>query len=448
MRRLTDRRLWLAVAGVAVAGGMLLSFTDSENPLNPAGWFRSSPQWAEQEDGPDDSSSGSGAGGTSGKDRASKAVRRGGAGGRPGQRDLAGVRSRERAAGGGDAEGGPPGIPPPEIKEWGLRLVAQQKSSHAVTADELNRYLNSVTPENWKEALEAILPLYDTLHHDRWGGVMRRMGAVAGRDVMEHFRPGNTLVDYEGYGARHAMRAWAGADREAALHYIESLPEGRFRDGMVIGFLRAGGNVTASSLETFYEQLPQSLWPQIAAAQRDMIRWEPPNANAAVKEWLADTGRTHGADSARYRMVQEAVDLHLLEGAMWDKNATDVSALTKEYFARDRGAVTDRTLNTALQNQARFEPQQAMELATAQLADRPTLAVSVPVIMSNWAAADSGAAGDWLNGHRTSPVYDQAAAAYALELRSEDQIAASSWAATIKSEALRRATQRKITDAK
>lgn len=354
-----------------------------------------------------------------------------------GRKEAPGKRGRLDAA-----AKGPPGKSGAEMKEWGSKIVAM-KGSPQLDA-ELEKFLTGITPENWREAAEAALPLYDFLHPDKWAAVMVRLGAVAGRDAMERFKPSNTLVQYEGYGARSAMRGWTMTDRAAAEAFVESLPEGRYRDGMGIGFLRGIDEASTASLEKLYDQLPRSLWPQISAAQRDMVRWETPGSDAGMNNWLAGVESSAGHDSERFKVAQETFDLHFLESAMWDKNAAKVASLTNAYLDRPSNETTDRVLNTALASLSSFEPAQALDLVQANSSKRPALEQSIPTIFTDWASRDSGAAGDWLNAHSSVGFYDSAAAAYAVGIKKDDPAAAQAWAGTIKSPVLRETTLKNL----
>lgn len=67
-----------------------------------------------------------------------------------------------------------------------------------------------------------------------------------------------------------------------------------------------------------------------------------------------------------------------------------------------------------------------------RLASRPGFPRSAAeAAMSQWVATDSGAAGDWLNAHRTSPAFTEYVWAYAMNLAVEDPDAARQWAALL-----------------
>ncbi|MDB6135967.1 MAG: hypothetical protein JWM59_4210 [Verrucomicrobiales bacterium] len=321
-----------------------------------------------------------------------------------------------------------------EMKEWAGRIVAL-KGSPQLEA-ELEEFMIQLTPDNWREAIDTALPLYDFLHPDKWGALMMRVGAVGGEASARHFRPDNELVDYEGFGSRNVVRGWAAVDRAAAQAFVESLPEGRYRDGMGIGFLWGIDEASVASLDKLYDRLPKGLWPQIAAAQRDMARWESAGPESGVEGWLARTEAEFGRDSERFRVAQETADLHFLEGAMWDKDSGKVENLTNEYLNRSGKLTTDRVLRTALTSLGQLDPVKSLDLVLANLSTHPVLGSSVPMIMTDWTKRDTGAPGNWLNANQDAPVYDKAAAYYAWGIKKEDPAAAKAWAGTIKSASL------------
>lgn len=359
----------------------------------------------------------------------------------PGKEEVApdSKPGKKDPAGGSDAAPGKSGA---EMKEWAARVVALKGKPELKT--ELELFIGSITAENWRETADSALPLYDFLDPDQWGELMIRLGAAGGQAAAERFKPANLLMEYEGYGSRGAMRGWAVADRAAAQAFLESLPEGRYRDGMGVGFFHAIDEASVASLEKMYDQLPRSLWPQIAATQRDMARWEAAGPDSGVEGWVSRTEAQFGKDSERFRVVQETADLHYLEGAMWHKDSAAVEALTREYFERPGNQTTDRVRNTALQHLGQLDPTAALDLAQDNFAAHPALKQSIPAVISGWTGKDSAGPGNWLNGHSDSVIYDPAVVAYIKSVSAQDPAAAQAWAKTIKSDSLRAATLKQL----
>ena len=319
----------------------------------------------------------------------------------------------------------------PAVMRERAAAMAKIKDKESIAA-EFKLFVGDITAENWDDAFEGILKnLYGKglMAPGSWEALMARLGEVAGKQAMEKFRPGDVLMGYECYSARLAMQSWAAKDVEAAKQYFLSLPDGRFKDGMGIGLFQAMAGRDRAGLEGLFQTLPEAYWNQIATNLRDVIRWESgPNP---VPNWLQQTEAALGKDSAQYKAVKQAADLHDLEHAEFSNLPLRLGQLAAGYFG-DPANVSDRVLSTSALALAGSQPSQAMDYVNGLAKQRPALSTTVPGIVSAWAKADLGAPGEWLNGHRQSSLYDDAAAAYVNQLKTEDPTAARQWAETIR----------------
>lgn len=310
-------------------------------------------------------------------------------------------------------------------------VMAKIKDKASLAA-EFKLFVGDITAENWDETFEGVLQnLYGKdLGPGAWEAMMAKIGDVGAKAAMEKFRPGDPLMGYECYSARWAMQGWATKDAEAAKQFFLTLPDGRYKDGMGIGLFQAMAGRNRASLEGLFQTLPEAYWNQIATNLRDVIRWE--SGLNPVPTWLQQTEATLGKDSAQYRAVKQAADLHELEHGEFGKLPLRLGQLAAGYFANPTD-VSDRVLSTsalALAS-AGSQPGQAMDYVASLGSQRPRLTATVPGIVSAWVKADLGAPGEWLNAHPQSPLYDDAAVAYVKELKSEDPNAARQWAQTI-----------------
>jgi hypothetical protein len=327
-------------------------------------------------------------------------------------------------------------------------VLAKIKDKDSLSA-EFKLFVADLTAENWKAAFDGILKnLYGKglMGPGSWEALMAKIGQVAGNEAMENFRPADLLMGYEAYSARLAMQSWAAKDVEAAKQYLLTLPDGRFKDGMGIGLFQAMAGRDRAGLEGLFRTLPEAYWPQIAANLRDVIRWEQSRGGHPVRDWLQQTESALGKDSAQYRAVKQAAELHELEGAEFGKQPLRMAQLASEYFGNPTN-VSDRVLSTSALALAGSQPQQALDYVDSLGGKRPALAATVPGIVTAWAKVDLGAPGEWLNQHPHSPFYDDTAAAYAQELKHEDPAASLQWAETIHDVGRKQATL-KIINAK
>ncbi len=320
---------------------------------------------------------------------------------------------------------------PAEMRLRGEAIMRLKLDKNALATAFLE-FTSDLTGENWVEAFEGIYPVYGKglLPQNAWEDMMRKIGTLAGAEAMEKFRPQDSLMDYEAYGSRFAMEGWARSDPAAARNYLESLPDGRFKDGLAMGFFPTLVKPDRSGLESLFTALPESYYPQIATALREKVRWEEPQGIPAVQNWLEAAGDRYGKDSPAHRAIQQAAQVDLLEHAEYDKNPGLAALAAGELFANP-SAATDRALDMGLRVLSDSQPRLAFQYLEQTLASRPKLADNVPAMVERWTREDLGGPGDWLNTNRNSPLYASTVQAYAKVLNKEDPAAAQQWLSTL-----------------
>lgn len=289
-----------------------------------------------------------------------------------------------------------------------------------------------LTRENWKEAFEGVAPVYGKglLPKDGWENFMRKIGELAGAEGLEKFRPHDPLMFYEGYGSRFAMEGWTRRDPIAARAYLESLPDGRFKDGLAMGLFSTMTPNDRAGLERLFKELPEAYYPQIATALREKVRWEQPQGIPAVQNWLTAAEGTYGRDSAAWRAIQQAAQVDLLEHAEYDKNPGLAAQTAADVFANIDQS-TERVLDMSLRVLADSQPALALQYLEQHLDSRPQLAGNLQEMIGRWAEQDLGGPGDWLNAHKDSMLYSPGVQAYAKVLAKENPAAAKQWLTTL-----------------
>jgi hypothetical protein len=298
-------------------------------------------------------------------------------------------------------------------------------------ADQFTTLITELTKENWEEAASELLPLCGQVPMGHWFDLMRRIGALGEAQAMNRFKPNDPLIDYDTYHARFAMEGWAKNDQAAALAYVLSLPEGRYRDGMAIGLFRAMTDYSRDGLDGLFNKLNPKLWPEIAAALRDVIRWEPTHKLPPVELWMREAVESEPPDSLKLKAIKQAADLNLLENAVHAKQPEDIQLITTNFFSNHREH-SDRVLSTALRNLASYQPENALNTLENTFKNRPQLKENLPHIIRAWSHLDLGGPGDWLNANPQAALYSDILPIYAAELQQESPEAAQKWLHTKK----------------
>jgi hypothetical protein len=321
---------------------------------------------------------------------------------------------------------------PAEMRSRG-EAITRLKDDRKALGEAFLELSADLTKENWREAFEGVSPVYGKglLPKDGWENFMRQIGRLAGAEVLEKFRPHDPLMYYEGYGSRFAMEGWTRSEPAAARSYLESLPDGRFKDGLAMGMFSAMTTNDRPGLERLFKELPEAYYPQIATALREKVRWEQPQGIPAVQHWLTAAEATYGRDSAAWRAIQQAAQVDLLEHAEYDKNSGLAVQTAADVFA-NHSQYTDRVLDMSLRVLADSQPAQAFQYLEQHVGSRPQLAGNLPEMIGRWAEQDLGGPGDWLNAHKNSALYAPGVQAYAKLLAKENPAAAQQWLSTLR----------------
>lgn len=298
----------------------------------------------------------------------------------------------------------------------------------------INTLLNSLTPEN---ALE-IAAVFDAAHQtgarytEEHKMFMRAWGAVDGANALRH------ALDQAGETkgspvVLSAIAGWATTDPTAARDWVENLEDGQAKEDIIVGLLDGWAIVDHESASRYIESRPRT-----------------PARNRARQMLLERALMTGGIPAAQnwFRTINGEDNNKMYKQLAFDE-------LTTRMLAHDPLAVADyikandgenHTRGRAIRNTARTiastDPAAAIDFVTSLENLRPgQLTGTYSDIVHEWAQADPGAAGNWLNTQADHPRHDVMVNRYISSIADLEPALALQWANTIDNDNRRRSSQ-------
>jgi hypothetical protein len=326
-----------------------------------------------------------------------------------------------------------------------LKSDAERLALHAITEPpglrrltSLQGAMESITAANWEPLFEVLWKARreNLLNETEFDLVMQRIGEVAGRGGLTRFRPNDPVNESETHSARFAMRGWADADPAAAWAFIQEQPEGKFREGMITGYVWAAGATDPTAAMKALEILPTGAQAQLLRGT--LNRRDGPHYAALAEQWLEanSSGEAEGSEQAQ-RQVFSAL-LGVQSQQRWSDPSGERIARWIERFA-GRAYVGDEHVMIAAMHQAEENPEKALEWTGQFTAANPKLGGrAAHELMERYAKRDVAAAAQWLDANRESPLYTGAVGGFLRSQREHlDPETTNTWLATIVDEKAR-----------
>lgn len=268
----------------------------------------------------------------------------------------------------------------------------------------------------------------------------QRIGEVAGREVMDAMKPKDLVRDWELNSGRYAMQGWAQRDPGAAWSYIESLPAGNFREGMVAGYAWGRGTADPEKAVAALQSLPEDR--QAFLVRRALENQDGRHLTDFARMWLD----TPGDGQSKDRQAVFTALLNAQQAVDWDDKSGKKLAAWVESFA-GKPYVTPFAITLAASRIARQSPEAAIQW-TERMAEKSPAAAGEAAAhaVAQYARTDLDAAASWLNTHRESALYDQAAYGFLSGARGTiNPTSAREWIQTIRDPALRGKVEKMFT---
>lgn len=312
-------------------------------------------------------------------------------------------------------------------------LLATEKSGVARAAL-LENLIEQLNADNWKAVFEVVW-------HARQEGmisdrekelVLQCIGHIAGPAAMAQFKPADPVKDWDTHDGRHAMRGWAQADAATSLTWLEAQPEGNFRTGMALGFVRGAAiNDPKRALQAVTMLSPENLqWAMNWMLNADEAAQYVP----FVQQWL--TSSAPGGSNPETTQTKSEVFSQLLNTQFYairnDSEGIRVARWVEQFAGRDliNAPAVSRMAAQFAERMAAPKVIELIERMAAPVA--PGQPDPISVVMRRWSRQDPKAAQQWLNEHQDSPSYDAAVVAFVQNTPNAEPVVQRAWLDTVR----------------
>jgi hypothetical protein len=297
----------------------------------------------------------------------------------------------------------------------------------------LDQALERVTDKNWRDTFEVFWKAHTQglVSEDEYRLMLNRIGEAGGREVCERFKPKDPVAEADTHNGRNAMAGWAQQDPAAARQYLESLPAGRFREGMLWGYVHGIALQDPKSAVQLLKEVPvvkQAEWLRSWIGQTSSNAFE-----SLGREWLANSPVSSSASGEEIEPLQTSVFDALFSMKRrrgWaDPDGSKTTAFVEEFASRP--FVSASTLSSAaLALTAKRSHTEAIEWVQAN--GRPEAsALAMTGIIQDWAKRAPAEASAWLDANRDSAGYDEAVVGLLTGVPNLDPGTAMAWVDTI-----------------
>jgi hypothetical protein len=334
---------------------------------------------------------------------------------------------------------------PVEMAGLELKNDAERLALHAITEAPGLRRINSfqvaleaIDDTNWNSVFEVMWKARreNLLNEAEFDLVMQRIGEVAGRQGLVRFKPADPVNEPETHSARFAMRGWAETDPAAAWAFIQEQPEGKFREGMITGYVWAAGVTDPVAAMKALDVLPSGSQAQVL---RNTLRGrEGAHYAALAEQWLE--AKPAGEDPAMEQAQRQVFSslLGVQQQQRWTDATGERMARWMERFA-GRSYIAPEHVTIAAFTQGQENPERALAWAAEFTAANPQLGGSAASeLMQRYGRRDVAAAAQWLDANRDSPLYPAALGGFLRSQRDQlDPETTQTWLATVEDEQAR-----------
>jgi hypothetical protein len=315
-----------------------------------------------------------------------------------------------------------------------IRKALKEKDSLKRSAA-LRSLIAGTPPEEVDNLVQAYnVCMYEGLPTREMGElVYRRDGRVKGKAGMDALpKEPNGLP---GYVMKHRLRGWASADPVASKEWLETLEPGRARAELTADWQEGMKDADQDKFQALFPQLPLEVQAGLMgrfvenAVQEHslsgMADWYRANA-AALPEEVKNRAFTLTVDAFTQNQTPEG----LAKTVEFLKQVCDPA---DPMFAAGLKKMVYRT--------ARYSPGGTLDLLDEYLPRNQHLAAMKDGFIGECVKIAStntvNDIGNWLNAHRTSPIYNDVAGAFLTHVNSIDPEAARAWANSIPDQAVR-----------
>ena len=232
-----------------------------------------------------------------------------------------------------------------------------------------------------------------------------------------------------GYDVKHRLRGWATADPAGCKAWLETLEPGRTKSDLTADWLEGLKEADPGTLQTVFPQLtPDMQTTLVGRCVEDAVQQ---HGLSGMAEWFR-TGAAGLPEKVKARALAQAVD-------SFTQNQTPEGLQRTVDFLKQVAAPEDPAFATGLNQMvwrtARYSPGGTLDLLDQYLPQNEHLAGMKADFISRCVRTASVSTvndiGDWLNHHRTSPIYNDVAGAFLTHVNTIEPEAAKAWANSI-----------------
>ncbi|HWB06556.1 MAG TPA: sigma-70 family RNA polymerase sigma factor [Verrucomicrobiales bacterium] len=263
--------------------------------------------------------------------------------------------------------------------------------------------------------------------------IYEREGRAKGRAGMDALpKEPNGVPNYV---MKYRLRGWAAADPAASKAWLDALEPGRTRSDLTADWREGMKEADLDKFQALFPALPPDLQSGLAGRFVDNAVQE--HGLAGMAEWFRTSAATLPKE-AKNRAFSLTIDA-------FTQNQTNEGLAHTIDFLKQVCAPGDPLFAAGLKQMvwrtARFCPGETLDLLDQYLPQNQHLAAMKNDIVSECVKISSNNTvndiGNWLNGHRTSPIYNDVAGAFLIHVKSFEPEAAQAWANSISDPALR-----------
>lgn len=296
----------------------------------------------------------------------------------------------------------------------------------------LQQALAAIDSTNWRGAFEIFwrARTRNLISEKEQLWIMERIGNVAGLEAMERFKPRDPINNAETHNSRHAMKGWALRDPESALAYVKSQQEGRFREGMLWGYLAATALTDPpAALRAMEAAQPEE---QTRLLRNLVLNEDGGHFEGLVSSWLEQSSTHTVADPNLRHAVFDAL-VNSRNRQVWSDPDGSRTLSWLGQFVGQPYAGDDSIVRGVAAVAERSGYAKTLEWVDAISAKRAPLAENATAqLFATWSRKDLAGSGAWLDSHRDSPIYQPAVAAFLRANRNQlDAATSRAWIETI-----------------
>ncbi len=307
----------------------------------------------------------------------------------------------------------------------------------------ISQALQGVTSANWRAVHQTIWKarLAGMISEAEQQLFLQRFGDVAGADALMSFRPKDPVNDWETHSGRFAMRGWAERDPAAARAWLETQPEGKFRTGMLNGYL---GSTALRDAPTALAALRALAAP---ADEPWLVRSLVNSSEGArytpfFQEWIEKGGAEGpGAADIFTALVQSRLRMD------WKGGSEEMERWFEPFVGQPY--ISQQAMHQVLPRITKNrQPQEALPWVERFPVGSQARKAGSEVIFTTWAATEPDTLGTWLAAEREHPDYDTGVFQFLNSKRGQlDQATKEAWINSIKNENIRTRAVRATADA-